>query len=409
MWNYIRHCLLSNHPKRFLFITSNNLATNPRLLKEVQLVSSLGHSADVYQFELGNWSDNLTNELCTSLNNVHYYFLSAKNSPFIQWFISSLAEIILRAVPVNILNDFLLSVSIGKRSLILHRALKKNCFKYDWVIAHNPAAFYPAYHFSKSRNIRLGIDIEDYHPGETNKKRVQRRMEKLMQDILPYAKYCSTAAPMIAEEVVKYIPAMSRPPIVVLNGFPSNQFIPPQSSNSKRLKLVWFSQNIDAGRGLEEVIASVNEIHQFVELHLIGSLNSSFADIYLQKRDSIFIYPPIPQAELYILLSKFDVGLATDLPFNRNRDIAITNKLLVYAQAGLVIAAMRTAAQDQFLSLSGLHYVQMKPNRASVKHVLLNLYDQKQSRGFDKNQQYINSKKYSWEVVSAPLLYEWGL
>jgi len=46
--------------KKILFLTSTNLASNPRLLKELRLAVTHGYDCTVMQFQLGNWSDTAT-------------------------------------------------------------------------------------------------------------------------------------------------------------------------------------------------------------------------------------------------------------------------------------------------------------------------------------------------------------
>ena len=111
---------------KFLFLTSSNLATNPRLVKEVDLCLSLGHTVTVVQFLLGNWSDNYSDGVKKSLNNASFIELSAKRSPFFKWFSSSLLEYFFSKVPFKFLSDKFLSYSISKRSYLLYKELKKN-------------------------------------------------------------------------------------------------------------------------------------------------------------------------------------------------------------------------------------------------------------------------------------------
>lgn len=393
--------------KTILFLTSTNLAANPRLLKELQLATANGYSATVIQFSVGNWSDGMTNELEQQFAGTKFIQLSALRKPFRQWMLSTVLQKICSILPIALRTKWMLSVSTGKRSFLLLEQLKKMTERYAWVIAHNPAAFYPALWYGKQTGAKVGIDVEDYHAGETNNAKGADSMKKLMQAVLPSASYCSYAAPLIAAEVQKDIPEMKNTQLILLNGFDAAEFIEPVSDAQDGLKLVWFSQNIDAGRGLEEVLPVVQQLYPRVELHLIGQLNHSFEEKFLQDKTGIVVHAPMPQKELHHFLAKFDVGLATDIPVNRNRDIALTNKILAYAQAGLAIAAMRTSAQDQFLSNSKLVYAQMENNRASITSALDKLYSKKKNAELNKQQQFETGRLYAWQKMSQPLLTIW--
>lgn len=52
-----------------LFLTSNNLATNPRLYKELKLAIQEGHQTSLIQYKLGNWSDEKSDEMMNCLTD----------------------------------------------------------------------------------------------------------------------------------------------------------------------------------------------------------------------------------------------------------------------------------------------------------------------------------------------------
>lgn len=393
--------------KSFLFLTSTNLAANPRLLKELKLATANGFSATVVQFSVGNWSDAMTEQLQKQFKEVEFIQVSALRKPFIPWLLSTVLHQLCNVVPLHVRTDWMLSVSAGKRSFLLLQQLKKIKKKHDWVIAHNPAAFYPACRYGKQMGAKIGIDVEDYHPGETTDVKAAVAMRRLMQVVLPTATYCSYAAPLIAAEVQKDIPGMHNRQITILNGFDGAEFTKPVTTTDEPLKLVWFSQHIDAGRGLEQVIPVVQELYPKVELHLVGQLNGSFAENYLGNKTGVVLHAPMQQKQLHQFLSGFDAGLATDIPVNRNRDIALTNKIIAYSQAGVAIVAMHTSAQDLFLKESGLYYEQMDNKKDSIKEALQKLAVKKKNGELNSGNQFQTGRRYDWEVLSRELLHTW--
>lgn len=391
--------------KRMLFITSTNLAANPRLVKELRLAIDAGYHTTVVQFTVGNWSDGLTKALQQQYPQTIFISLSAMRSPFLPWLWSSLLQKFYSLLPVSFLTTEMLSVVTGKRSWLLLQGVKKTSESYDWVIAHNPAAFYPAYVYAQRSGAKLGIDVEDYHPGETTVPKQQQQMLRFMQQLLPKARYCSYAAPLIAAEVKKNIQGLANKQLVLLNGFLGSEFIAPVSTTVDRLKLVWFSQNIDAGRGLEEVIPAVNELHALVELHLVGYLQPKFAATHLKNRNGIVLREPMPQQELHRFLATCDVGLATDVPVNKNRELALTNKILAYAQAGLYILSFPVDAQLDFLKTYQLHHSIMKNSCDAIIEVLQSLT--KDHINNNKAEQYSIGMQFDWIKLGKPLVETW--
>jgi hypothetical protein len=149
-----------------------------------------------------------------------------------------------------------------------------------------------------------------------------------------------------------------------LNGFPSTDFTL-KNSHTTKLSLVWFSQHINGGRGLEPLVDAMADFSDQVELHLIGQLNPTFDRDFIKGKKGIHIHAPKPQSELHQFLCDFDIGVACDVPVNINRDLALTNKLIVYAQVGLFILATETNAQNIFLASSDLQYLKVSFDKAS--------------------------------------------
>jgi glycosyltransferase involved in cell wall biosynthesis len=391
--------------RKILFITTTNLAANPRLVKELSLARSAGFDCTVVQFQVGNWSDQLTAELIAEYPDVKFVNLSASHKPFIPWLLSTFKQFLYSRLPLFIISGSWLAIANGKRAWLLLQCLKRHSSYYHWVVAHNPSAFYPAWYYAQKCGAALGVDIEDYHPGETHDKKQQLLMKKMMRKLLPSADYCSYAAPLIAAEVLKDIPQLSNKQLVLLNGFPANEFIQPELSTNRVLRIVWYSQNIDAGRGLEEVIKAVNDLYPDVELHLIGNLKPDFDASFLKHNNGIIIHSPMSQKMIHRFLATCDIGLATDFPVNLNRDLAVTNKIIAYAQAGLNIICFHSRGQLDFLKRYGLHHVVVDNNVESIKKILSAIDKNKNDRL--RQQQYIYAGTLDWEELSRPLLKIW--
>ena len=162
------------------------MACNPRALKEVRLLSCMQATVTVVGFNLHNWTTENEKDLNKELQSVNFHYLESTKKDFFPWFIASLIEKIgvclSFIVPFDI---FVVSIAVSKRSWMLLRWIKKSKIKPDLVIAHNPAAFYPAYWLAKKYDIPFALDIEDFHPGETSGNTTKKSLDTLIKKIIP--------------------------------------------------------------------------------------------------------------------------------------------------------------------------------------------------------------------------------
>jgi glycosyltransferase involved in cell wall biosynthesis len=391
-----------------LFISTSNLASNPRLLKELGLAMNYFDEIEVIQFSLGGWSDRITEKLKRDFPVISFVELSATRKPILPWALSTIQQLLLKKINYKWLNCKLIAFSLNKRSIILSRYLGQNKNHYDWIIAHNPGAFYPAYEIANRINGKLGLDIEDYHPGEYIHTAMSERMLEMMKCILPQAHYCSFAAPLIQKEIESKIPNKTQRWFTVINGFSQGEFTELSlPKKSDKIKMVWFSQNITPGRGLEKFIQVMSEFKDVIEFHLIGDLSATNKDLLFKSNAEIIIHSPMLQTALHEFLSSFHVGLATDPPINRNRELAITNKLLAYAQAGLFIVSISAQGQNEFLEQSGLNFTILENEENQIKQCLNGLVEYYRKDKFNSRSQFDIAKKYSWESINSELIEVW--
>ena len=356
-----------------------------------------------------NWSKNNNEKIKQGLvPHIHYYEVPGNRSPFLPWLLSSflfsLSKLLLVIFPKNI---HLLSVCSNKRSWLIVQHLGKIKEKVHLVIAHNQGSFYPAKKFAKQHQIPFGIDLEDYHPGETNEKREAENLKLLLKNVLPEAAYITAASPLILKETQKDVPHLSCVPEVVLNYFSETEFIAPEQKDAQKLKLVWFSQNIAQGRGLEEIIPVIQKSNDF-ELHLYGNAEPDFYINRLEGKQNIYVHEPLQQADLHKALSLYDVGLAIEkASSNYNRDICLTNKLLAYFQSGLYVLASNTSAQIQFMNEHPEQGMVTSLETEAFQQSLMELLNNKNSIRSQAGNRFCYAGNYSWERESQKLTKTW--
>ena len=394
--------------KHILLLTSTNLTCNPRCLKEVQLLVDLGAIVTVVAFNLHNWSDSHEKTINKELPTVRFHYLESTRKDLIHWLLASLVEKSARNLfqffPRNI---YLAAMAVSKRSWYLLRWCKKSKLKPDLIIAHNPAAFYPAYCSARQYTIPFAIDVEDFHPGESIESSVKNAVTFLMAKLLPLAAYVSYASPLIMEFSKKIAEGIHKSDIVINNFFVAKDFDDVVTIPNGKFKMVWFSQNIDYGRGLEELLSVFESFDKIIELTLIGNPKEKFCEQYLKNKNGIKILSPMPSSALHKAMANYDVGLAIEPGKDINNSIALSNKILTYFQAGLYILASDTPAQIKFLEEHPNHGIATSLSKYALNNTINTLLQSKNQIRYEKEKRFKNTAMYNWENESKPLVAQW--
>jgi hypothetical protein len=392
-----------------LFISTLNLATNPRLFKEAQFALQEGHKVQIICFEFDNWSYDFNQQLKINLAGALLIILPGNRKPLFPWAVSVFLEKFYRVTGKFIkLSDKNLSQAVSRRSSLLLGALKKSRLPVDLVIGHNPGALYPVLIAAKKMEAVPAFDIEDYHPGEGKNKHEQSFTKELISRTLPRMKYVSFAAPLILKRTaidIRHTPANW---IVLLNYFNSGDFDLPVRANDGPLKLVWFSQNINHSRGLEQLMPGLAKFKNDIKLTVIGNRKDPFCAAYIDNNEQVSIMPPLAQKELHKMISEFDVGLAIEPGKDKNNFIALSNKLITYFQSGIYILATDTPAHKLFFERYSLNGSAVSLNENDeVEDVLRNLLSRIDTIRSQKLLRFEEAKKYCWETESKKLSDIW--
>ncbi|MDP4271966.1 MAG: hypothetical protein Q8909_17870, partial [Bacteroidota bacterium] len=186
------------------------------------------------------------------------------------------------------------------------------------------------------------------------------------------------------------------------NSFKQSEFItPPIKASGEKLKLVWFSQVISPGRGLELILPLLRKFEVQLSLTLFGYLSAE-NKIWLDSfKAPVKVEAPLSQTELHNRISEFDVGLALELSnTDFNRQLCLTNKIYAYAQAGLYILATDTPAQKQFINDNSNRGCVISQDKQSVYEVLNSLITNKQTIRESSIERYREAYQISWEKDS---------
>lgn len=393
---------------KILFLSTLNLATNPRLFKEIKLALEIGHSVDVICFEFNNWSHSFNLDLLKEIEQANITLIPANRKPFAKWFYSVAKETGYRALgKMFSFKGRYLSQAISRRSDLLLQAIQQLKGPFDLVVGHNPGALYPTIYAGKKFNCATGFDVEDYHPGEGENPHEQQLIKKLIEIYLPQTDYVSFAAPLIKSKTAQDIGQEGGNWQVVLNHFKATDFIKPATIDNQSLQLVWFSQNVNYKRGLEQIIPIVEQYHPAIHLTLIGNRKEAFYNEYIKGKKAVSLLPPKDQLSLHRAMSGYDIGLAIEPGKDKNNFIALANKLLTYFQSGLYILASDTPAHLDFFESKRDHGIAVSLEPANIPFVFDGLLQKKDLLRKAALARYAEAAKHSWETESLKLKKIW--
>ena len=93
---------------------------------------------------------------------------------------------------------------------------------------------------------------------------------------------------------------------------------------------------------------------------------------------------------------------------DENNELAISNKILAYLQAGLFVVATNTKAQESFLGELPNHGIcfDYKINDSAI--VLNKVISEIETIRFKKNIRFNDFKIHNWEYESLNLINEWN-
>jgi glycosyltransferase involved in cell wall biosynthesis len=144
-------------------------------------------------------------------------------------------------------------------------------------------------------------------------------------------------------------------PVVLRNTFP----LQPQSRVDRPAghappAFIWFSQTVGPGRGLELFLSAWAQTRQPSRIHLLGDVRPAYRDHLLARlpeprRADVSFIPLVTPDELPAKLAEFDIGLALEPHWPRNRDVTISNKIFQYMNAGLAVISTDTAGQSEVM------------------------------------------------------------
>jgi glycosyltransferase involved in cell wall biosynthesis len=397
-------------PKKIVLVSSGQPSLNPRLVKEADALSDAGYDVTVLYAYWNDWGTEYDKELLATKkweatriggspqhNRAIYFFSRLSNA--------ASRLVIQKTGAINRLANY----AISRSSYFLIKEVKKH--KADLYIAHNLGALPAVVTAAKANNSLCGFDAEDFHRHETSDdvNNYDVVLKSRIEDkYIPQVNYFTTSSVQIAEAYQQIFTGLK--PVVLLNVFPKDSISAITLNNDKPLKLFWFSQTIGANRGISDIVKALQLLDKTrFELHLLGSIlpgTEAFINEISNSGIVLKLHATIPPDQLTHFASQFDIGVALEPGFSINNNLALSNKLFTYMQAGLAVIASDTTAQQDFMSKNPrIGSVYPIGNAEALAAILLN---------YDNNRDILNTCKtealrlaneqYNWDIERLKFL-----
>ncbi len=386
--------------KKVCIISHTHLCRNPRVVKEAIAITQLGVKVTILT---SIFSDKLLKEDLTLIKDagIQYIFYNNLCSKNLKSFISRAANKVGRWLTAKgIENRWAIGYSPER---CLHMSLTQNANLY---ICHQELPLYIGTLLQK-KGKKVAFDIEDWYSEDllqdARKFIPINLLRKIEQTALQSAELAyTTSEPMAKALSLRY----QTPEIgVIYNSFLGKN-LPYHIKEHNRIKLIWISQTVGPGRGLEKIIQSLNKVtHLNFELNLRGEVSQSYMknlkDKLVNPRHQLVFLSLIHSYDIQADLLKYDMGLALESSSPLSRDLTITNKIFHYLSVGLPVLASDTAGQ---LSLAkdfnnGIYFFNTQNELTQILSNV-NLETLRKERAEILT---AYNRKYDWEIMNIKL------
>jgi glycosyltransferase involved in cell wall biosynthesis len=396
---------------RICLITPGQPSNNPRFVKEADALVEAGHTVHAVCSDCGLWPSRMDGSLMAAKRWTLEYAGGAAAGRPLRYKATrlrhSLGRRMLRWNPES--SVFRRWAIVRAAPELASAALRRPA---DLYIAHHPSVLPIAIQAARLHGGRVGYDVEDFYSGMypigSEPSRIDRLVEQIETEHLPYCSYVTAASPAYADAyVAKY--GIQRP-VPVLNVFPLSDRpdeFPPTPPLGQPVRLYWFSQVLGSGRGLEDVIRALGIIKDCSsELHLRGNWLTGYREKLFAtakeagvKESAIFVYPPAPPSEMVRLAAKFDVGLCVEQPVDHSRPLGVTNKTFVSLLAGNAIVSTNMTGQKPVLDLIGPAAFRYEPGDfQALAAGLKQWHDDRNALDFARRESWDwGARRYNWE------------
>jgi glycosyltransferase involved in cell wall biosynthesis len=379
------------------------------LVKEADAFAEAGYDVTVLYCYVADWAQQLDIPILASAK-WKYLQIGGKNKFEIKYQKSRFLFACYRFINEKISSSYFLEKAHArcyKKLLTYSLGLKA-----DWYIGHNPGSMAIAAKAASSLKALAGFDFEDYHRGEFANKdsRILKRQILIENKYINSFYYLSAASILIKHKIEKDFSNFNGFFITLLNCFSNRELRNTKArENDNRLDLFWFSQHVNKNRGLEIVCEALKQINDnSIHITFAGNCTEEMKNYLINAmmglEKNIHFSGLIQSDKLISFSSQFDIGLALEPSFSENNDIALSNKIFTYLQAGNALIISETSMQKIFND----EYCVGKSFPINDKEILkecIKYFKNKNNLSQQKEYNYqLAKEKLNWEVESEKLL-----
>ncbi|MCU0792642.1 MAG: glycosyltransferase [Opitutaceae bacterium] len=335
-------------PARILILTNGPLARNPRVVKEACALGAAGHAVTVLGVRNHRASVPLDAGIVSQAACFHHEQIELLDGPR-AWLRRAWSRLAREAAKRGARPTI---HGLGPAICLLRAARKHS---WDLIIAHNEISHWAGLRLLHQGR-RVAADLEDWHSedllAEARRHRPIALLRLQERDLLHRAAHCTTTSHALANALqLRY---GGQTPFVITNSFPLGS-VRQEPDTDAIPSLLWFSQTIGPGRGLESFCAAWAATRVPSRLTLVGEDSAGYvaslrASLPPSHRGRLETLPPVAPSVLPDLIARHDVGLALENLVPPNKDLTISNKILQYLNAGLAVVATPTAGQREVLA-----------------------------------------------------------
>lgn len=386
------------------------MSTNPRLVKEADVLAESGHEVSVIVADFLPWARDKDRSF-----DGRTWRVSAKLpfGPHATSFVTRVKQL-LRHKSAR----WLAERGAGRKCILEAAAhpitseliLSACCTRADLYIAHYVAALPAAAAAARRHGTQYAYDAEDFHMGDWPDNPAYEFERRLVRAIegryLPSCAYVTAASPLIAKALVETYGI--EPPKVVLNVFPSCQAPAAPTARGSAApgpSLYWFSQTIGPNRGLECAVRAIGLSAHRPHLYLRGTPAAGYVVQLIRlageanAQGHVHFLPPAEPERMEILAADHDLGLCGEPGHTRNNRFALANKLFSFLLAGLPPLMSATPAQQRLAGEAGLadlvYPIDDAPALAALIDRLLGAPDQLSA--LREQVWRLGQEQYNWE------------
>jgi glycosyltransferase involved in cell wall biosynthesis len=387
-------------------------STNPRLLKEALWFCDRGYEVHVLYCFWSKWGYNADRNIIAKNPSIKWKEIGG--NPYtkrLEYFFTRFRFKIFRTLAAQFSSSlFWAELSVSRCFFELFRS--GSTINASLYIAHNLGALPVVGKIATKLKKPFVFDAEDFHRGQSISGSISFQQSSLLENYwMPKANLITAASPFIAK---KYLLILGVESIVINNVFSIKNAPEIKIDIAPPIKLIWFSQTVGKGRGLEDILTALKRFPlDSFSITIMGDLNTEM-EHYLRslvvennvvKVDLNFLRPVDPD-KIFEIASSFDIGLATETVIRENNDLIFTNKLFTYLLSGNAILFSATKAQKHFFNthknIGWIYPIgdidKLELVLKQIKSNPIELFSHK------KNARQLATQVYNWEIEQTKLM-----